>query len=56
MGSIAPDETTDTNHPQSLDLGAGRTPANNLFLRERLHANDLGVVHQHHHLGDTWPP
>ena len=35
MGSIAPDETTDTNHPQSLDLEAGRTPAKNLTHRER---------------------
>ena len=52
MGSIALDETTDTNHPQSLDRGAGRTPANNLSLRERLHANGLGV----HQQGDTWPP
>ena len=34
MESVAPDDTTDTNHPRILDLGAGRTPTKNLTLGE----------------------
>ena len=48
MGSVAPDDTTDTNHPRSHDLGAGRTPEKNLTLGERIHTNGLGVDRRFH--------
>ena len=51
MESVAPDDTPDTNHPRSHDLGAGQTPEKNLTLGERIHVNGLGVD-QRCHLGE----
>ena len=48
MGSVAPDDTTDTDHPRILDLGAGWTPAKNITLGEKLHAKGLGVDQRRH--------
>ena len=48
MGSVAPNDTTDTNQPRILDLGTGRTLAKNLTLGEKLHAKGLGVDHRRH--------
>ena len=38
MESIAPDDTTDTNHPRSHNVGARQTLEKTFTLRERIHA------------------
>ena len=53
MGSVAPDDTIDTDHTWILDLGAGWNPVKNITLGEKHHAKGLGVD-QHHHLEEGY--